>query len=201
MRFVLGVDEAGRGPLAGPVMVGAVMAPEEYDILRIFPGLNDSKKLSEKKREKIFEILLSERAAGRLLFCVKSVSAKAIDAHGIGKAVISCVHAGVRQLAPKLGDVQVYLDGSLHGPKEYEQETVIGGDAKIPIIMLASIAAKVSRDRIMAECAKEYPGYGFEQHKGYGTKAHREAIVRLGLSALHRKSFCKKVLAEREACV
>lgn len=191
MKFVLGVDEAGRGPLAGPVAVGVVMAPEGYDFLGIFPFLNDSKKLSEKKREALFEELLVREKAGEVRFCVKSVSAAVIDRSGIANAVRSSVHAGIRQLAPEPMNARVYLDGLLHAPNEYEQETVVGGDALIPAIMLASIAAKVSRDRLMLKLAPEYPGYGFEQHKGYGTKAHIEAIRTLGLSDLHRRSFCK----------
>lgn len=199
MRYVLGVDEAGRGPLAGPVAVGVVMAPEGYDFLAAFPGLNDSKKISEKKREAMFEILLAEEKAGKLSFCVKSVSAPVIDRNGIAKAVRSSVHAGIRQLAPDPKDVRVYLDGSLHAPDEYAQETVIGGDAKIPAIMLASVAAKVSRDRLMMKLAADYPGYGFEIHKGYGTKKHQEAIRALGLCALHRRSFCKKLVQKENA--
>jgi ribonuclease HII len=190
MKFVLGVDEAGRGPLAGPVAVGVVMAPEGYDF-GVFPGLNDSKKLSEKKRERIFEELLMREKAGEVRFCVKSVSAAVIDRNGIAKAVISSVHAGVRQLSPEPTGAKVFLDGLLHAPDDYEQETVVGGDALIPAIMLASVAAKVSRDRLMVKLAAEYPGYGFEQHKGYGTKAHIEAMRTLGLSDLHRRSFCR----------
>ena len=192
MRFVLGVDEAGRGPLAGPVAVGVVRAPEGYDFLGIFPDLNDSKKISEKKRERIFELLVAEQAAGNIRFCVKSVAAPIIDRSGIAAAVHSSVHAGIRELAPEPSGVRVYLDGLLHAPEGYEQETVVGGDALIPAIMLASVAAKVSRDRLMVKLAADYPGYGFEVHKGYGTKAHQEAIRRLGLSDLHRRSFCRK---------
>ena len=215
MKFVLGVDEAGRGPLAGPVAVGVVKAKEGYDFLGIFPDLNDSKKISEKKREKIFELLIEEQVKGNIAFCVKSVGADVIDRSGISKAVLSSVHAGVRQLAPletsrasaaggaaasltgrapEQDEYFVYLDGLLHAPEEYEQETVVGGDALIPAIMLASIAAKVSRDRLMVKLASDYPGYGFDQHKGYGTKAHQEAIRSLGLSDLHRRSFCKNLL-------
>ncbi len=193
MRYVIGVDEAGRGPLAGPVAVGVVMAPEGFDFLGIFPSLNDSKKLSEKKREAIFEELLLRQKAGEVRFCVKSVAAPVIDRNGIAKAVHSSVHAGIRQLAPETAGVRVYLDGLLHAPEGYEQETVIGGDALIPAIMLASVAAKVSRDRLMMKLAPDYPGYGFEAHKGYGTKAHIAAIRSLGLSDLHRRSFCRNI--------
>lgn len=195
MRYVLGVDEAGRGPLAGPVAVGVVRAPEHFDLLAAFPGLNDSKKLSEKKREALFELLVAAQVEGKLTFCVKSVGADIIDRAGIASAVISSVHAGIRALAPESIDTRVYLDGLLHAPDGYEQETIIGGDGKVPAIMLASIAAKVSRDRLMKRLAEQYPLYGFEVHKGYGTKAHRNAIRTHGLSPLHRASFCKNILA------
>ncbi len=192
MQWIIGVDEAGRGPLAGPVAVGVIRAPRDFDFT-IFPSLNDSKKLSEKKREAIFELLLEKQKAGEISFCVKSVSAKSIDRSGISACVRSAVHAGVRVLAPEAANVKVYLDGLLHAPKEYEQETIVGGDAIIPAIMLASVAAKVSRDRLMVQLAERYPGYGLEQHKGYGTKAHQEAIRSLGLSDIHRRSFCRKI--------
>lgn len=191
-QYVLGVDEAGRGPLAGPVAVGVVMAEEGFDFLKAFPDLNDSKKISEKKRERIFEQLLLLEKTGEVRFCVKSVSAGDIDKKGITQAVKAGVHAGVQKLAPDPAGARVYLDGLLHAPEEYEQETVVGGDALIPAIMLASVAAKVSRDRLMVKLAKDYPGYGLETHKGYGTKAHIEAIKKLGLSELHRRSFCRK---------
>lgn len=191
MRMLLGVDEAGRGPLAGPVAIGVVAVSPDFDLLAAFPGLNDSKKLSEKKREAIFEELLIHEKAGTISFCVKSVSAEVIDKSGISPSVRSAVHAGIRMLAPEPTDVRVYLDGLLHAPEEYEQETVVGGDALIPAIMLASIAAKVSRDRLMVKLASEYPEYGFEKHKGYGTKAHQAAIRKFGLSKLHRRSFCR----------
>jgi len=196
MHFILGVDEAGRGPLAGPVAVGVVMAAADFDFLAAFPHLNDSKKLSEKKREALFELLLERERAGDIRFCVKSVSASDIDRGGIAKAVHSSVHAGIKKLSPTPENVRVYLDGSLHAPEGYAQETVIGGDALIPAIMLASVAAKVSRDRLMVKLAEEYPGYGFEVHKGYGTKAHQEAIRTLGLSAEHRRSFCRNIVAD-----
>lgn len=191
MSFILGVDEAGRGPLAGPVVVGVVAADPAFDFLGAFPGLNDSKKLTEKKRERIFELLLQRRQIGDVHFCVKQVSAEIIDRAGISRAVMRSVHAGVRSLVPDPRGTHIYLDGLLHAPEEYEQETVVGGDARIPAIMLASVAAKVSRDRLMVRLAKEYPLYGFERHKGYGTKAHIAAIQQHGLSTLHRKTFCR----------
>ncbi len=188
MRTIIGVDEAGRGPLAGPVVVGVVAAPEEFDFFSVFPKLNDSKKLSEKRREEIFETLCQLQKEGIIQFCVKSVDAATIDRSGISPAVRSCVGAGVKALA-KDTSVKVFLDGLLKAPDEYEQETVEGGDATIPVIMLASVAAKVSRDRLMKQLAATYPQYGFEKHKGYGTRAHYEMIKMHGPCAIHRRSF------------
>jgi len=189
MRAVLGVDEAGRGPLAGPVAVGVVKVREGYDILAVFPGLNDSKKLSEKKREALFKILQEEIKNGNVSATVTLVSAARIDAKGIAPAVRHGVDTGVRKLLPNPKEGKVWLDGSLKAPEEYEQETVIGGDGLVPAIMLASIAAKVTRDRMMLKLDAEYPLYGFAGHKGYGTKAHTEAIKLYGPCVEHRRSF------------
>ena len=203
MKFVVGIDEAGRGPLAGPVAVGIVVAPANFDIRRAFPGVNDSKKLSEKKREEIFALLQEKsKKMVSLRFLVVMASAKVIDEKGISYAVRQSIYKGIRKLAPRdalgqapgLHNVHVLLDGLLKAPPEYSQTTIIRGDATEPIISLASVAAKVTRDRLMKRLSKKYPGYGFEQHKGYGTKAHKSAIKRLGMSDIHRKSFkgCEK---------
>lgn len=191
MRFVLGVDEAGRGPLAGPVAVGVVAAPEGFDFLAAFPGLNDSKKLSEKKREAIFTTLVELAGAGTLRVAIILKSAKEIDGRGIAVVIRAAVREGVAKLLPDPEEGKVWLDGSLKAPAEYAQETVIGGDGLIPAIMLASVAAKVSRDRHMVRLAAKYPEYDFARHKGYGTAAHIKVIRELGLSELHRKSFCR----------
>lgn len=189
MRFTLGVDEAGRGPLAGPVAVGVVAVPEGFDVAAEFPGVKDSKKLSEKKREKIFEELVARVAKGDARFIVEFESAETIDREGIATAVRRALARGVNGLAPDAALVKIQLDGALRAPPEYAQETIINGDELIPIISLASIAAKVSRDRLMLELAKEYPLYGFEKHKGYGTAAHYEMLKVHGLCAIHRRSF------------
>lgn len=189
MKSVLGVDEAGRGPLAGPVAVGVVAVEEGYDILAAFPGLNDSKKLSEKRREALFEKLQEEIRAGNVRAVVTLSSAAKIDGKGIAYAIRNGVSKGVTKLLPKPEDGKVYLDGSLKAPLEYAQETVIGGDGTVPAIMLASIAAKVTRDRYMRKLDVEYPAYGFAVHKGYGTKAHREAIQKHGVTPVHRRTF------------
>ena len=148
-QFLMGVDEAGRGPLAGPVAVGVVIAPKRFNVSKHFPGVADSKVLSEKKREEIYELLVMQKRAGTVRFCVQFASAKTIDTIGITKAVHRALYKGVRLLAPELAEVHVLLDGLLHAPEGYSQETIIRGDASEPLISLASVAAKVERDRLM----------------------------------------------------
>lgn len=187
---LIGVDEAGRGPLAGPVAVGIVAVPSDFDIRGAFPGVSDSKVLSQKKREEIYTMLERLHGEGIVRYTVLFASAEVIDTEGITAAVRDCVYRGVRQLAPEAKGVLVHLDGLLKAPNEYNQQTIIRGDATEPVISLASIAAKVSRDRVMMSLAEQFPQYGFEQHKGYGTKAHQAAIAQFGLSEIHRKTYC-----------
>lgn len=198
MRFTLGVDEAGRGPLAGPVSVGVIMVPEGFDVLKEFPGVADSKKLSEKRREQIFDMLAARAARGDVHSKVECESAEAIDAEGIAAAVRRALARGVNALAEcgsltskgvGKSDFHILLDGALRAPPEYSQETVINGDELVPLISLASVAAKVTRDRLMRAFAREYPQYGFEKHKGYGTWVHYEALKKHGLCVIHRRSF------------
>ena len=186
---MLGVDEAGRGPLAGPVAVAVVAVPEGFDVKKEFPGVADSKKLSATKREALFQMLQRHAAAGTVHFSVEFESAVTIDTDGIAAAVERAVARGVHALAPDATSARVQLDGALRAPANYAQETITHGDATVPLISLASIAAKVTRDRLMNELSKTYPLYGFERHKGYGTKAHYEALHKHGLCALHRRSF------------
>jgi len=195
---MLGVDEAGRGPLAGPVAVGVVAVLEGFDVAVEFPGVRDSKKLSEKRREKLFTLLEGRVEKGDVRFVVELESAETIDEEGIVTAVRRAVTRGVNTLAPHpfgcpdAGDaalVEVLLDGSLNAPPEYKQQTIINGDDLVPLISLASIAAKVTRDRLMIKLATEFPEYGFEKHKGYGTRAHYEALATHGPCAIHRRSF------------
>lgn len=189
MRFLLGVDEAGRGPIAGPVSVGIVMAPAGFDVALEFPGVADSKAVSEKVRERLFEQLQERGERGDLTFTVQFGEAAAIDADGIVPTIRSAVARGIRALAPTPEGVRILLDGSLYAPETYAQETIVRGDSTVPLISLASIAAKVTRDRLMLELAKTYPGYGFEKHKGYGTRLHYERLAHQGPSAIHRRSF------------
>lgn len=189
MRFTLGVDEAGRGPLAGPVSVGVVRVPEGFDVAKEFPGVADSKKLSERKREEIFALLEARQAAEDVRFAVEFEDALTIDREGIAAAVRRALTRGVNALAPDAKEVSIQLDGALRAPAEYEQETIVNGDELIPLISLASIAAKVLRDRHMVALSADYPEYGFEKHKGYGTKVHYEMLQEYGLCAIHRRSF------------
>jgi len=189
MKFILGVDEAGRGPLAGPVAVGIVAAPLNFVISREFPGLADSKQMTPIARAKMFRLLQKRMRQGDVQFCVRCTSAKRIDKWGLTRAVASAVARGVRYLAPEPDDVSIYLDGLLSAPEEYDQQTIIGGDEAVPIIALASIAAKVVRDRFMTRFARQFPEYGFEMHKGYGTKAHYQALKKYGLTDIHRRSY------------
>ena len=190
--YILGVDEAGRGPLAGPLVVGLLRAPEDFDLRAAFPGLNDSKKLTEQRREELFALL---EARCDLAYAVEWVPAADIDAYGLTKSIHDAVARGVSRLM-KPGDGTVYLDGSLKAPDLYAQKTVIGGDAQIPAIMLASVVAKVLRDRMMVELGSQYPAYGFATHKGYGTKAHYEALRVHGPSPEHRQLFLRKFLGK-----
>ena len=189
-EFIIGVDEAGRGPLAGPVAVGVVAISPRLNLGRMFPGLKDSKKLSEKKREEIYAKIRVLSKSKRLRYIVVFSSHSVIDNKGITKAVARSVNLGVRTLAPKHHRVEVLLDGLLKAPKEYRQKTIIRGDESEPVISLASIAAKVERDWFMKKVSKKHPGYFFEQHKGYGARKHLIAINKLGLCNIHRKTYC-----------
>jgi len=188
---IIGVDEAGRGPLAGPVAVGVVAASPGLNLRRMFPGLNDSKQLSPRKRAEIYDEALRRAKAGDIKFCVRLSPALYIDTFGIVRAVRRSVWSGVRALSPDTRGVKIFLDGLLAAPPEYEQETIIKGDALVPVISLASIVAKVTRDRVMERLSKKYPEYGFERHKGYGTLSHYRAIKLHGLCDIHRRTYCK----------
>ena len=190
-EYLIGVDEAGRGPLAGPVAVGVVAVPPGFDVLKEFPGVKDSKLLSGQKREVIFTEVERRVALGDLRFCVQMSSSLYIDRFGITRAVRRTAWSGIRKLGEP-DNSAVLLDGLLRAPNEYMQRTVVGGDLRVPVISLASIMAKVARDRLMERLSEHYPEYGFEQHKGYGTPSHLLAIKRHGLSDIHRSTFCKQ---------
>lgn len=186
---VLGVDEAGRGPLAGAVVAGAVIIPEYFSEL---DEINDSKKLTEKKREKLFEIIIEKCIVG-----IGISDEKEIDEVNILNATFSAMRKAISQVTEKAEFDVVLVDGN-HKIKGYmgKQEEVIKGDAKSLSIAAASIVAKVTRDRMMLEVAKEFPEYNFAKHKGYGTKLHREILLEKGPCKYHRKSFLKKILGD-----
>jgi ribonuclease HII len=192
---VVGIDEAGRGPLAGPVAVGACLYDESDLVLRralsrLFPAIQDSKQLSERKREAAYRELVSLSKTTTLRFRVALVSSVEIDRKGISWAIRKGVRRVLRGLAPHPSRAKVLLDGGLHAPALYaRQETHIRGDARFLPVALASIVAKVTRDRHMIRLAERFPAYGFELHKGYGTMRHFEALERWGVTDAHRQSF------------
>lgn len=176
--LLCGIDEAGRGPLAGPLYIAGVILDEAIE------GLGDSKKLSEKKREVLFDEICSKSR-----FHISRFSAEQIDTLGISK----CLSAGLREIMEALGEADYLYDGnSKFGVSGIR--TMIKADATIPEVSAASILAKVSRDREMVELAPLYPQYGFDGHKGYGSASHIEAIRRYGYCEIHRKSFKLKAL-------
>ena len=180
---VCGIDEAGRGPLAGPVCAAAVILPLDCHI----DGLNDSKKLTEKKREALFP-LIQEKA---LAWGIGWASAEEIDSINILQATFLAMKRAVEQLSVQPG--WALVDGNRMPPLDVPGETVVKGDAQCASIAAASILAKVSRDRLLEEWDTLYPEDGFAKHKGYGTKAHYDAILRHGVLPIHRKSFLKNL--------
>lgn len=200
VRYLVGIDEAGRGPLAGPVAVGAVMVAPDFD-WSLVEGVRDSKQLRAQRREELFSRMKELEHAGLMRFAVSFSSVQIIEERGIVFAVQSALKRSLRKLTERpLGEAEdrplyeVLLDGGLHAPREFSmQKTIIRGDVTEPVISLASIAAKVLRDRHMEELAQKYPAYGFDAHKGYGTLEHRRAIARLGLSDIHRATFCTRL--------
>ncbi len=182
-RTLCGVDEAGRGPLAGPVYAAAVILPRGM----VIPGLNDSKKLSEKKREELFE-RICERA---LDFSVAFATVEEIEERNILGATMLAMNRAIAGL--KIKPDLALIDGNRNRDIEFPSRCVVKGDACCADIAAASILAKVSRDRVMLELAKQYPAYHFEQHKGYGTAQHYAALREFGPSPVHRLSFLKKM--------
>lgn len=182
MKLICGVDEAGRGPLAGPVCAAAVILPPHIDI----PGLNDSKKLSDKRRRELFPVIKEQALAYAIAFA----DHKEIDEINILQATFLAMERALLQL--NLRPEVALIDGNRQKDFGLPVETIIHGDSRSASIAAASILAKVTRDDIMLEMADQYPGYGFEIHKGYGTKAHYQALTEFGPSPIHRMTFLKK---------
>lgn len=232
IKYIIGIDEVGRGPLAGPVAVCSFLIKDDNfiesaisrtygkkDIGQIYaklPKLRDSKKLSKKQREVWFEYLKVAKTEGLCDYAVSFVSPENIDKFGIAKCIQKALDKSLKKIeeqnclnfssvygashsglsgenldnSVEQSFCKIFLDGGLHASAEYvNQETIIRGDELHPVISLASIVAKVSRDRIMTNYAKTYPEYGFEHHSGYGTRAHYTAIKTHGQTPIHRKSF------------
>ena len=179
---ICGIDEAGRGPLAGPVCAAACILPAGL----VIEGLNDSKKLSEKRREALYETITAEALA----WAVCLVDEKTIDEINILQATYRAMRGAVQRLPVK--PELCLVDGNRDPGLGLPTRTVVKGDASCASVAAASILAKVTRDRLMVEYDKQYPGYGFAVHKGYGTKAHYAAVAALGLCPIHRRSFFKK---------
>lgn len=184
--YVCGVDEAGRGPLAGPVCAAAVVLPDDVYI----EGLNDSKKLSEKKREELYEKITD----AALSYNIEMVDEKVIDEINILQATYMAMNRAVCGL--KIKPDYVLIDGNRIEGMEIPHETVVKGDLKSVSVAAASILAKVTRDRYICDIAKMYPEYNFAKHKGYGTKEHTEAILKYGPCPIHRMTFLKKLLGQ-----
>ena len=189
-KLIIGVDEVGRGCLAGPITVGAILKRGRINLR----GIKDSKKLSAKQREEwLLKINNQKFKKGNLAIALSSVGAPIIDRIGITAAARLAVGRCLRRFAVGRKPYAIVLDGSLYAPKTYlNQKTIIKGDEKIPLIAAASIVAKVWRDKKMAKLHAQFPKYRFDLHKGYGTKAHQAAIRKHGLCDIHRRSFCKK---------
>ena len=186
LKLIAGVDEVGRGPLAGPVVCCAVIMPLD-DLIE---GVTDSKKLTEKKREKLFDVIKNKAVA----YSIYEVSEREIDEINILNAVKLCMTKAVETLKVK-PDITLVDGVDTHLP--INAEYIVKGDMKSYTIGCASILAKVYRDRLMVEYAKEYPEYGFEKHKGYGTKTHIDTIKEIGPCKLHRKTFIKNFWDEQ----
>ena len=182
-KNICGVDEAGRGPLAGPVCAAAVILPEGL----IIEGVNDSKKLTEKKREELYDVIIEKAVAT----CVAFGSVEEIEQINILATTLKTMKKAIEGLEVK-ADYAI-IDGNKLPELDIPCEYIVKGDARSMSIACASILAKVSRDRLMKAYSEEFPEYGFNKHKGYGTKAHIEAIMQNGPSKIHRLSFLKKI--------
>lgn len=202
--YIIGIDEVGRGPLAGPVTICALLIPTGFVHKLLHPregklkGVRDSKQLSAEQRKEWHKKINTERKAGRLNFVLRSARAETIDKKGIATCVRQAIASALKKLGKdhsfKSHQVQILLDGSLYAPAHFKnQKTIIRGDESEPIIALASIVAKVKRDTYMRKMSKLFPAYSFDIHKGYGTSVHRNAIKKHGPCELHRTSFITKI--------
>ena len=192
IKYIIGIDESGRGPLAGPLTVAACRLPVRYMTLFSSVGilLRDSKLLSERQRDEWYKCLSELKQKGKIDFAITHISPSKLDKDRMTKCLRVAINRILSKLIASPDEVRVLLDGGLKAPKQYiYQETIIKGDEREPAVALASILAKVTRDRKMMQLAKKFPEYGFDFHKGYGTKSHFKAIKKHGSCFCHRQSF------------
>lgn len=192
MNYIIGIDEVGRGPLAGPVTVCA-FAILEHDLKLLEPiGAKDSKIVSEQKRDVIAHKLRALAQEGKCVYKISSTSSKVIDKKGLTQAIQLALDTSLKKLNIHPEQAEVYLDGGLKAPQKFlNQHTIIKGDGKITVISCASILAKVYRDALMNRYHKQFPQYGFDRNKGYGTQGHYKAIKKNGMTSIHRRLFLK----------
>lgn len=192
IKYIAGIDEVGRGPLAGPVVSACVVLPEDFDVL----GVDDSKKLSEKKREELFDKILSKTIACGIGMCDNNIIDDINILNATKRAMAEAVKNADNLLRGKTGSGidHLLIDALKLEEIDIPQTGIIKGDAKSVSIAAASIIAKVTRDRMMVEFAEEYPYYAFESNKGYGTKAHYQGIAEYGITPIHRKAFLKNLI-------
>lgn len=190
-KFIIGIDEVGRGPIAGPVAVCALCLLPSFN-MKNFKNFRDSKKLSHKQRLSWLERIDDEKNKGNIIYKVSLESNKVIDKKGLTFAIKKALADSLNFINKNPNDSLVLLDGGLKAPEEYKkQKTIIKGDEKELAIALASIAAKVTRDALMVKLSLKYPDYGLEKHKGYGTALHYKSLKNNGISPIHRRSFLK----------
>jgi|SRR5579872_60018 len=199
IKYIIGVDEAGRGPLAGPIAFGAFLIEnkkiDNRKLKFLFKGARDSKKMTARKREEIFAKIKRVGQRNLVEYVVVMQSARSIDSRGLSWVINDCIGKCLKKLGANPKETLVLLDGGIKAPKKFIfQKTIIRGDDTELVISLASICAKVTRDAHMMELSKKYPKYGLDKHKGYGTLTHRVAIKRHGPSPIHRKTFLKRTL-------
>jgi ribonuclease HII len=192
LKYVIGIDEVGRGPLAGPVTVCA-FAILKKDI-KILERVNakDSKLLSAQKRNTVASLLKTLAEEDKCRFAITSIASHGVDKKGLTQAIASAIASSLKKLKIDPKQADIYLDGGLKAPQVYPyQQTIIRGDGTIPVISCASVLAKVHRDRLMERYDDTFPGYGFLNHKGYGTPEHYRAIRKLGMTEIHRRTFLR----------
>lgn len=198
IRWLIGIDEVGRGPLAGPVMVCAAAIKIESLKEIENPILTDSKKMTQKNRNSWFKKSQDLKNKNVIRFIITKSQANSIDKNGINIVIKGCIQTALKRLEIKPEEAIVLLDGGLVAPKIFTQKTIIKGDMSEKIISLASVIAKVSRDEYMIRKSQEFPGYFWLENKGYGTKKHILAIKKYGLTPLHRKSFVKNIIDKNQ---